>query len=58
MIGNKYQYDMKKIDIATKGMSQEDRDKYIKDQVNYPPYKIQTDQEAFDHAERFAADVA
>lgn len=58
MIGNKYQYDTEKIDKETKGMTDEQRDAWIKSQVNYKPYKIQTDQEAFEHAERFAKDVS
>ncbi len=61
-IGNKFEYTKEAQkeynDYATKN-SYDEADKMMKEKYgNFKPYKIKTDDEAFEHAERFAKDVS
>ena len=60
-IGNKYEYGKeidKKYNQLEKTKGREEAEKWRKSLAKFKPYKIKTDQEAFEHAERFARDVS
>ena len=61
MIGNKYEYNEevnKKYNKIMNEKGMDAADEYRKILANFKPYKIKTEKEAIEHAERFAGDVS